>query len=410
MANRELEPLLREGIAAARAGENARARDLLLQVIARDEENETAWLWLSGVVDDPEERQICLENVLTLNPDNRAARAGLRHLAEGDRAASEEPATRPPAPPLPSPRPVLAAIPDETTEPPPRPSSAAVEIDPFGCPYCAGSIREDEPRCAHCGRLVTLRHRKRAPGAWLSWLVLSFVVLAVASWGESFLVAQLVDLGRLPEWLTQSAVRFLVGSALFQPDGVPGELVEFAGTFALVNNALAALCLLAAGGLALRIRVVYFGSLVLLGLLVVGIGVGLLSQLAGWVPALFRLGLVALALRWLVDSAPGFEWETRAYDADLDRDLRKDLDYYSRGVRYRDLGMWAKAAAHWKVAGQLEPGKAEYRAALANAYARMGYPDAALAEADKALQRFPEDSRLRAFRDALAKAITEDSP
>ena len=68
---------LREGIAAAKAGQRERARDLLMHVVEEDEENQAAWLWLSGVVDSLDDREVCLENVLELDPGNEAARKGL---------------------------------------------------------------------------------------------------------------------------------------------------------------------------------------------------------------------------------------------------------------------------------------------------------------------------------------------
>ncbi|MBN1137964.1 MAG: hypothetical protein JXM73_15345, partial [Anaerolineae bacterium] len=90
----DITELLRQGIAAAKAGQNQQARDLLLQVVDRDESNERAWLWLSGVVDSLDDRRLCLENVLAINPANPYARAGLRRIA----------AAAPPAPsPIPSP-------------------------------------------------------------------------------------------------------------------------------------------------------------------------------------------------------------------------------------------------------------------------------------------------------------------
>ena len=69
--------LLREGIAAAQSGERERARDLLVRVVEQDEENVAAWLWLSGVVDSLEDREVCLENILTLDPEHTAALEGL---------------------------------------------------------------------------------------------------------------------------------------------------------------------------------------------------------------------------------------------------------------------------------------------------------------------------------------------
>jgi hypothetical protein len=73
---------LRDGIAAAKAGDKERARELLMRVIEQDERIEAAWLWLSGVADSDEDRLVCLENVVTLNPDNARARAGIGLLRE----------------------------------------------------------------------------------------------------------------------------------------------------------------------------------------------------------------------------------------------------------------------------------------------------------------------------------------
>ncbi len=73
----KINSLLNEGIAAARSGQAARARDLLMQAVEADETNESAWLWLSSVVENLEDRQVCLENVLALNPNSVAAQKGL---------------------------------------------------------------------------------------------------------------------------------------------------------------------------------------------------------------------------------------------------------------------------------------------------------------------------------------------
>ncbi len=72
--------LLRRGIAAAKAGQNKQARDLLTQVVELDESNEQAWLWLSGLVESLDDRRLCLENVLAVNPGNVHAQTGLRRI------------------------------------------------------------------------------------------------------------------------------------------------------------------------------------------------------------------------------------------------------------------------------------------------------------------------------------------
>lgn len=86
--------LVRDGIAAYRAGKKDQARNLLLQAVGIDERHEQGWLWLSAVVDTPEDQITCLENVLTINPNNEKAKQGIQLLTA--QTASK------PAPPAPS--------------------------------------------------------------------------------------------------------------------------------------------------------------------------------------------------------------------------------------------------------------------------------------------------------------------
>ena len=72
--------LLKQGIAALRAGRKAEARSLLVRVVQQDKHNEMGWLWLSGAVNTDSDRRICLENVLAINPNNGVARRGLESL------------------------------------------------------------------------------------------------------------------------------------------------------------------------------------------------------------------------------------------------------------------------------------------------------------------------------------------
>ncbi len=76
----DIEALLQQGIAHAKAGRREQAREVLIQVTELDERNESAWLWLSGVVDTDDDKAIALENVLAINPQNEWAKRGLRAL------------------------------------------------------------------------------------------------------------------------------------------------------------------------------------------------------------------------------------------------------------------------------------------------------------------------------------------
>ena len=410
MAQPDLDGLLGQGIAAARAGDKREARALLLQVIDLNDQVEDAWLWLSGVVDEAQERQICLENVLTLNPDNETARKGLAWLQSQVPADPAEPTPSSPVHMPDGPPPVQVAVAaevplplqSETSPSQPARKSVTVSIDPFGCPFCGGSISDVEPICDHCRRSVALRYRKREDTAGIARVVVFFLLLGLASGLEGYFVSQLVRVGQFPGWMNTSAISLLVGPALFGLEGV-GELVRFASAVVLINYVLAGLCVVDALGLALRSRTFYFVSFLLAGIMVMVTVAALLAQLTGWLPTVLRLALIAITLKWLADSAPAFEWTTRVYDADIDKGLRSDLDYHNRAQIYYDQGMWAKAAAHWKVASRLAPGQAQYRAELANSYLRMGYAAAALVEADRALALAPADQELHVFRAKVAR-------
>ena len=81
--------LLQEGIEAAKENRVGEALALLKQVVELEPRNEMAWLWLSDVVGTNQQRIICLENVLAINPDNQPAQEGLSILRR--RAATIKP-------------------------------------------------------------------------------------------------------------------------------------------------------------------------------------------------------------------------------------------------------------------------------------------------------------------------------
>jgi hypothetical protein len=75
-----VDAMVRAGVEAYRAGKRAEARTLLERALELDNYNELAWMWLSAVVDTPEEQRTCLENVVVINPENERAKQGLRSL------------------------------------------------------------------------------------------------------------------------------------------------------------------------------------------------------------------------------------------------------------------------------------------------------------------------------------------
>ncbi len=68
-----------------------KAKELLLMVVDIDQRNEEAWLYMSGVVDSKEEQILCLENVLSINPNHTVARQALQKLGKTPPAPSAPP-------------------------------------------------------------------------------------------------------------------------------------------------------------------------------------------------------------------------------------------------------------------------------------------------------------------------------
>jgi tetratricopeptide (TPR) repeat protein len=83
--------LLQQAIAAYKAGHRGKARALLLAYVETDQQNELAWLLLSNLVNNLEDRIIALENVLTINPHNSKAATQLWKLK---RKRSQDPVQR----------------------------------------------------------------------------------------------------------------------------------------------------------------------------------------------------------------------------------------------------------------------------------------------------------------------------
>jgi len=76
----EFEALLEEAITYVNAGDTKQGRALLERVLEQDPRNDRAWVWLSGCVEDPRQRRICLQQALNANPNNQAALDGMQVL------------------------------------------------------------------------------------------------------------------------------------------------------------------------------------------------------------------------------------------------------------------------------------------------------------------------------------------
>ncbi len=72
--------ILREAISSIKNGNKTRGRQLLIRVLENDENNETAWLWLTKCLSNNKQKSECFERVLEINPNNQHAKDGLKRL------------------------------------------------------------------------------------------------------------------------------------------------------------------------------------------------------------------------------------------------------------------------------------------------------------------------------------------
>ncbi|MFZ6028403.1 MAG: tetratricopeptide repeat protein [Chloroflexota bacterium] len=92
----DLEKMFQEAVNAVRQGQRARAKDLLSRLLRSEQKNAEYWIWMSAVVDTPNERQYCLQTALKLEPNHPAAKRGLIMLGAlpGDDVAPVPPPRR----------------------------------------------------------------------------------------------------------------------------------------------------------------------------------------------------------------------------------------------------------------------------------------------------------------------------
>ncbi|MBN1994376.1 MAG: hypothetical protein JW953_16885 [Anaerolineae bacterium] len=96
VTQQEIEEWLQEGIIAAKNQQYEQARFRLLDVVEQDQTNETAWFWLYRVFDRHDDKRICLENLIIINPGNEWAKQELYNYLEPAELARYQAQTAPP--------------------------------------------------------------------------------------------------------------------------------------------------------------------------------------------------------------------------------------------------------------------------------------------------------------------------
>ncbi len=453
----DTQQLLREGIAAAKAGRRDAARQALMQIIEVDERNEQAWIWLAGVVDDPADQRVCLENVLDLNPDNPQAKRGLAWLEQHHPTA----ATRtdgPPAAPSPDPPPIpapfsapvqppstgatrqvrdddrtplathpppvsppqwgdgggaptrppgtdptrqlsydgvtpLATRPKEPVPPPPPPVTEP-ETDQYPCPYCGTPTLARHRTCPKCHKSLMTRGARREKRSIATTIV---GILWIISGIPSILGGLL--------WVVLS----------IYDNSSSGTFSSFFGILMLLGGGF----IIQLGRAYLQCKPwAYIVNAILLGLSLIGglfqIGIVILagvamSSIAGSIEvssgalidlfgslAVTIICLIVLLGTHLALTILGY----RDFYGPRMRMLPEvaaadDVGLYNIGIAFKNRGMWYMAMKTWETAARLSPRQANYRHALGLAYAQLDQFERAISTLQEAIKLDPNDRRIQ---------------
>jgi len=146
--------ILNQAIALIRSGDRATAQNLLAQLVRQDPNNEAGWMWLSTCLDSADRKKFCLNRVLSINPNNSAARQALARLNAPvpiEHPSVDDIAPTPPKPAPVNPVPPTAEPIDQTAPASPKPE-LTVTPPASAAPVAKGSAKSSNQKEANGGK------------------------------------------------------------------------------------------------------------------------------------------------------------------------------------------------------------------------------------------------------------------
>jgi tetratricopeptide (TPR) repeat protein len=371
MEKKRLKALLEEGVAAAKAGQKERARQCLIQVVEADENNEQAWLWLSGVVDGLEDKQVCLENVLALNPDSVPASKGLTWIVQ-QRARQGLPplpqASQPVAPAPSEPSSTLSeeTIPRERSRPTSVPVVAPAPISTPLPPVFYERRRKRESRSVALKLLGT------------GWVVIGSVIMILGG----LMLLGFIYIKNNPDYMNEMGYsrerQVMVLEAIQQ---VGPYLYMYAAALAALGVLYVALGI----GLFMRLKIAYYASFI----------VGILSVLLFFLLMNDICCPILSLIFFILTFFTGDDFAVEEVAIQSGYAPSAPAYHYNLGATYIKQKKLDQAIQEWEQAVSLEPDNTRFRNALALAYAGRGQKERAIALLEETLAMAPDDTETR---------------
>ncbi len=395
----DLQDKLRQGILAAKTGEKKKAYQLLLDVVKADENQILAWLWLSSVVDDLDEKELCLENALALEPDNEAAQKGILWVRNQRLKASlaQQPSIEPPKPLAPPPKIII----------PEKPLQDEFENE-WLCPYCTTLTSPEDKICPHCHRQLLIRQRlspERSVWLWRGIFLQIYTAFYTAAFGVGYF-SFICAFYALPAFYHFWPLYF--GQTVNYPASVTDQVLEFFPVWmfwTIVAIALYSLSLT----LVLFLRIPYGHLMYLLNsgmMLLIGI-FGMIFSPSRWIMFGGFLGVLLGLLQLLITNNlwKDFTFEESRLRLHLDQDATNAPSLYLSARKYARLGMWGNAIIHLRRAVAKSAGNLDYHLALVVAYLNTQRIDQAQQALEEASTLDPDAPQIKKLEVKLQQAV-----
>lgn len=427
MSTTDIQTWLRESFTAAESGESEKARELLLRIIEVDERNEQAWLGLSHVVETAEERRICLENVLAINPQSSAAKAGLNQLAALPTAEPEDQplykryTVRRQKTPVSLASAVL--YPEQQrqewswAEPEvavqrrghDTPIIAQSKFDDVWsgeadmCPYCAQALATAVEQCPNCQRNLVrevFRYPKPSPNLYVyGTLLVAQSQLFLAQGIYSIIQNQSLVFEAIIFPATFMVIFFSLAIGVFARKPW-AFLASILGFFIILTIVIASILTpIDFTFLELPVQDPAITSFI-----------DSLGNFFTTIIKIFQLALTVVAFLWaLLLVAPDFIRDKQRLTAALHKRLKLAADYHARAKELARQGMWASAVLHWQYAAGQEPHNILYQRHLGLAYAQLGFYERSLDILQSALNLATQPQLQKDLQNMMQRVKTRQS-
>jgi tetratricopeptide (TPR) repeat protein len=375
----ELQNLQEDGIAAVKRRNLAGGRALLMQVVEQDEQQELAWLWLSVAVESSADKEIALENVLAINPDNATARKRLNRLKREEAVAAE-------AQTVVADDHFLAGAPQDVDD--------GLD-DPYQCAYCGQVTSADDKTCPHCRKSLYLVVPKEAMSEFLKTALLltgATAILGILQTATPFLAltaAQTADQSFFKVLLSVPGAPLILGNFLR-----PAYTASLAQKLIFVWAGRSGLLLVLLLGLRLRWTPAYFAAFGLFVADLLGNAGLLVTGYLGAVACILNVVLDIIILFLLAGSDREFAVIRERLWTQPDKRAHSARDFYWHGVVHSRQGRWALAVAQWRKAVGLAPTERRYAKDLGIGYAQIGRFDRSVRVLEEAQRQAPDDAQV----------------